>query len=61
MKLKNVGALLLGTVLIFQAPFHAFAAILDNKEQVEQEAASPKAVINKQTLTAATDLEQIVG
>ncbi|CAK20353.1 hypothetical protein WJ048_04765 [Listeria welshimeri] len=51
MKLKNVGALLLGTVLIFQAPFHAFAAILDNKEQVEQEAASPKAVINKQTLT----------
>ncbi|WP_270893368.1 MucBP domain-containing protein [Listeria welshimeri] len=61
MKLKNVGALLLGTVLIFQAPFHAFAASLDNKEQVEQEAASPKAVINKQTLTAATDLEQIVG
>ncbi|HBK0307503.1 TPA: MucBP domain-containing protein [Listeria monocytogenes] len=61
MKLGKVGALLLGTALVFQAPFQVFATSVNGEEQVKKEAAAPKISVNKQTLAATSDLEQTVG
>lgn len=61
MKLGKVGALLLGTALVFQAPFQVFATSVNGEEQVKKEAVAPKISVNKQTLAATSDLEQTVG
>ncbi|MBC1374999.1 MucBP domain-containing protein [Listeria sp. FSL L7-1699] len=61
MKLGKIGAIFLGTALVFQTPFQVFATSLNGEEQVKKEATVPKISVNKQALTATSDLEQTVG
>nr|WP_228463436.1 hypothetical protein [Listeria seeligeri] len=61
MKLGKIGALLLGTSLIVQAPFQVQAASNDAVKQNQTETATPKTYMNNKTLTATSDLELTVG
>ncbi len=42
MKLGKVGALLLGTALVFQAPFQVFATSVNGEEQVKKRSCCAK-------------------
>ncbi|MHC5409712.1 MucBP domain-containing protein [Listeria seeligeri] len=61
MKLGKIGALLLGTSLIVQAPFQVQAASNDAVKQNQTETATPITYMNNKTLTATSDLELTVG
>ncbi|MBC1754390.1 MucBP domain-containing protein [Listeria seeligeri] len=61
MKSSKIGALLLGTILIVQAPFQVYAASNDTIDQNKTEKAAPTTYMNSKVLTATSDLELTIG
>ncbi|MBK2002297.1 MucBP domain-containing protein [Listeria ivanovii subsp. londoniensis] len=61
MKSSKIGALLLGTILIVQAPFQVYAASNDTIDQNKTEKAAPTTYMNNKALTATSDLELTIG
>ncbi|MBC1489723.1 MucBP domain-containing protein [Listeria sp. FSL L7-1485] len=61
MKSSKIGALLLGTTLIVQAPFQVYAASNDTVDQNKTEVAAPTTYMNGKALTATSDLELTIG
>ncbi|MBM5595639.1 LPXTG cell wall anchor domain-containing protein [Listeria seeligeri] len=61
MKKSKIGALILGTALVVQAPFQVYAATTNTVSQDNVETAVPVTYMNNKALTATSDLELTVG